>query len=251
MAKPTFQQFYERRARRVALLLAGLPFVRFVGLTGSLARGLAHESSDVDFFVVTSPGRIFTARFFVTLVVHLLGLRRHGPKISGRICLNRYQTSDALEILPHTRYHAEDISQMIPLIDFARLYEQFKLANQWMEKEFGVPFPTRLSRKSRSLALSQFTRRSAEWLLAGRFGDWLEQRLKFFQLRFQVWNPETKQRRTNVVVKDNRLLFHPSKPSPQSQGLRPARRRFASSDAGGRLETPGVFPKAPKEVNRD
>lgn len=209
--KQKFEHLYERRAHRVALLLAGLPFVRMVGLTGSLARKVARVDSDIDFFMVAAPGRLFTVRFCVTLLVQLLGIRRHGRKIAGRICLNRYQTADALEIIPHTRYHAEDLSQLVPLIDLDHIFEQFQSANQWMTKEFGFRFTGQLRRRSRSLRLTQVTRRAGEWLLGGRVGDWFEKQSKRFQLRYQVWNPATKDLRSNIVVTDSRLLFHPAK----------------------------------------
>lgn len=193
------------------MLLAGLPFVRMVGLTGSVAQGQARAASDIDFFIVTVPGRLFSVRLFVTFFVHLLGLRRRGRLVAGRICLNRYQTLDVLEILPHTRYHAHDLSQLIPLVDLDQTYQKFREANQWMAAEYQIAFPGFHPRIPRSLRLIRSLQRVGEWLLTGRLGDWCEKQFKRFQLRYQAWNSATSAQRTNIVVTDSRLLFHPPK----------------------------------------
>ena len=219
MGKQTVQHLYFRRATRVALVLAGLPFVRFVGLTGSVARGTAHEGSDIDFFIVANPGRLFTVRLLVSLFVHLFGLRRHGQKISGRICLNRYQTTDALEILPHNRYHAQDLSQLIPLVDLDHIYDQFRLANRWMAQDFGSDFPAHKHRPSRSLRFSQLTRRPLEWLLAGWLGEWLEVKTKASQTKKIAANPLTSQYPESIQVLDTRLTFHPPGPGETNDDL--------------------------------
>lgn len=212
MTKVEYQTLYFRRAARVALLLAGLPFVRLVGLTGSVAAGRADRLSDIDFLLVTAPGRLYTVRLAVTLTVHLLGLRRSGRRIAGRICLNRYHTSDDLEVRPHTAYHAEDLARMIPLVDLAHIYPGYQVANRWMVTEWHRPIkPAHHSRPSRSLPISRIPRLFAERLLSGQFGQWLEQTAKHLQFRYRRWNPATQTLQENTVFSDTQLLFHPPK----------------------------------------
>lgn len=82
------------KAKRYARIIGRLLFVEQVSLTGSFAEGREHQSSDIDFFVRVHPGKIYFTRLLVTLVVQLLGVRRHGQAIAGRICLNWFATFD-------------------------------------------------------------------------------------------------------------------------------------------------------------
>jgi hypothetical protein len=54
--------------------------------------------SDIDLFVVTSPRRLWTVRILMTLVFQLLGVRRYGKKIAGRLCLSFFSTTDGLDM---------------------------------------------------------------------------------------------------------------------------------------------------------
>jgi len=82
------------KAKRYARIIGKLPFVERVSLTGSLVEGRGHKESDIDFFVQVKPGRIYCTRFIVTTIIQLLGVRRHGEAIAGRICLNWFATFD-------------------------------------------------------------------------------------------------------------------------------------------------------------
>lgn len=209
MHQPTYQQLYLRRAQRVALLLAGLPFIRLVGLNGSVARHEAKPESDIDFLILTTPGRMFTIRLLATGLVHMFGLRRHGSKIAGRICLNRYQTTNHLMIEPANEYHARVFSQLIPLVDIDGTYEQYQAANAWMAEQFQLPAASPKRRPSRSLRLSQYTRRFGEWLLGGWFGNRLESWTRAKQLARIRANPLTVRYPDRIRTADDILLFHP------------------------------------------
>ncbi|MBI4175491.1 methyltransferase domain-containing protein [Candidatus Berkelbacteria bacterium] len=198
---------YRLRAERVAYLLAGLPFLRMVGLNGSLARGEATVQSDIDFLIITAPRRMYTVRFFATLLTQLLGVRRSGSKIAGRICLNRYQTTNQLDVVPHNHYHAEVFHRVIPLINIDQTYHHYLEANQWMA-DFGCQPIEETHRRSRSYPFSHQVRRLGEWLLGGRFGTWLEKRLKNYQLAKIARNPLTARYPDRVVITNDMLLFH-------------------------------------------
>ncbi len=190
------------------MLLAGLPFIRMVGLNGSVARDEAKPESDIDFLIVAAPGRLFTVRLLATGLVHLFGLRRHGPKIAGRICLNRYQTTDHLDIEPHNEYHARVFSQLIPLIDINETYQRYQDANTWM-KSFAVEVTSPKRRPSRSLKVSRITRLLGEWILTGWLGNWLEARTRAAQSQRIESNPLTGRYPDRIRVSDDVLLFHP------------------------------------------
>lgn len=82
------------KAKCYARIVGKLPFVERVSLTGSLAEGRQHRDSDIDFFVKVKHGRLYSTRLLVTTVVQLIGARRHGRAIAGKICLNWFATFD-------------------------------------------------------------------------------------------------------------------------------------------------------------
>lgn len=203
-----FQKEYLRRAKVVAFWLQLAPFVKMVGLNGSLSRGEAKETSDIDFLIITQKNRIWTCRMLVTFITELSGYRRQGEKIAGMVCLNRYQTDDYLTILPKNEYHARVFSQLIPLVDIDDTYEQYIKANTWMEKlNWAVKENRTMILYSRFLSL---LRNFQEKCLSGFFGDWLEKVLKYYQKRRILKDKRTMTAvEGRIRVSDKELCFHP------------------------------------------
>ena len=123
-----------RRAVRVARFLSIIPFVRLVGLNGSMATGTMREESDIDFFIVAEPGHLYTARLFVTGALRSLRLTTTNTVTAGKICLNRYATCDNLDITEHNEYHARVFHNLMPLYAQREIGVKYWSVNQWMEK---------------------------------------------------------------------------------------------------------------------
>lgn len=208
-----YQALYLRRAHRVASLLAGLPFVRGIALAGSLAQGKARQSSDIDYLILLEPNRLFTARFLVTLLVQILGLRRTGRLIAGRICLNHYQTLRELPVAPHSQEHAEDLAQLVPLVDDQGAFGLFWQANPELSRRrqrAGLMGMT--ADRSRSRRVTQAIQRLGERLFGGFLGNKLEDWLGHLQRVKIRTNPVTPRFPTRIRVTDDQLLFHPREP---------------------------------------
>lgn len=125
-----------RRALWGAYLLQYIPYVRYVGLNGSMARLKAHQESDIDLFIATTPGHIFFSRLLTRFFVLVVGLGRTRTVVANRLCLNRYGTTKSLEISPHDSYHASVFSSQIPLYDAGMYHEAYIAANHWW-RQFG------------------------------------------------------------------------------------------------------------------
>jgi len=177
-------------------------------LTGSLARGEAEEKSDIDFFVIVKPGKIWTARALATIFVSLTGYRRHGDKISGRICLNCYQTEDYLEVNPHNLFTASDYSKAKPLWEVHDIYKKYVKKNAWISENFKIRIKvykpiTKTSKIVRTLQL-----------IFEKFfdSDWLEVKLKRYQTQRILRDPRTlNSPKGRVYISDKELRFHPTK----------------------------------------
>ncbi len=150
-------------ALRYGRWLSWLPFVQMVALTGSLCmRNPASENDDLDYLLVTTPGRVWLARLLAVVLVRLVRLR-------GReLCPNYVLAADKLEQTRHDLYMAHEVTQMRPLYGQG-LYVQMLHRNAWT-RDFlpnACPLPASDTPPGR---LKRFT----EWLLQGAPGDWLE-----------------------------------------------------------------------------
>ena len=201
------QKNYWSRAYRAAFVLQLVPFIRMVGVNGSLARGEATEKSDIDFLVVAVAGRIWTCRFLTTVIVALMGIKRTANKISGRICLNRFITSDSLSIYPYDEYHARNYSLTCPILDI-NIYERFIIENCWMNNFSEIKdFSGQRLENSKILHRLQ---KAIEKILSSRMGLYIEKRLKNYQLNKIKKNILTKNNQGMIVANDRMLCFHPT-----------------------------------------
>jgi hypothetical protein len=151
------------------VLLAHLPYVRMVALTGALAMHNAHGSrDDIDYLIVTEPGRVWMARAFAILIVRIVRLLGVG------LCPNYVLAETALVQSRQDLFIAHELAQMVPLTGL-HLYERMRAANEWsaaMLPNAQGSFYAERDQKPRGLG--RLLQRAAEWLLAGRHGDALE-----------------------------------------------------------------------------
>ena len=197
------------RARGVARLLSGIPFIRLVGLNGSLVTGRMTRQSDIDFYIVTAPNRLYTGRLLATLVTHLTGWRRYGDRVQGRVCLNRFATVEALDITPHNDYHARVFSGLEPLWSADGVYESYQQANAWMAD---LGYEVASSRRSmRCAAWRGRAQAVGEWMLGGWLGDQLERAQQRWQRARIERDPRTSESGSRVYIRDNELCFHATK----------------------------------------
>ena len=87
-----------KKAKKYLPFLRFLPFIRAVAVVNSVSFGSADEKSDIDLFIITKNKHIWTARIFTTFFLHILGVRRHGKKISGRFCLSFFADENNLDL---------------------------------------------------------------------------------------------------------------------------------------------------------
>ncbi|QQS21342.1 MAG: hypothetical protein IPL87_02395 [Candidatus Moraniibacteriota bacterium] len=183
------------------------------GLTGSLSMKNPERESDWDFFVVLEAGHIWTGRAFATLVLHLLGMRRHGKKIRNRACLNFWVTTDSLEIRLKDIFSSNEYMFLIPLFDDG-VFDQFQSANRWM-KRFRPNFaPAFLPHRSRvrDTTLTQKIRGLGETVLSSRR---LEAFLRKIQHNKIARNPKTALSEGIIEANDARLVFLPKPRGPK------------------------------------
>lgn len=116
----------QARARRRARLIARFPFVRAVALSGTLSKGVLGPEDDVDFFVITAPGRVWLCRALLMGFKKLVLLNSH-----RLFCVNYLVDEQQLAIPDRNRFTATEIAWLRPLIGPAQA-AAFFAANPWV-----------------------------------------------------------------------------------------------------------------------
>jgi hypothetical protein len=205
-------------ARRAARLIRSVPFLRAIFVCNSVGAGLAKEGSDIDFFIIAAPKRIWLVRFFTNFILKLFRLRTYGKNSRDKICLSFYVDENNLNLVS-LRALDEDVHfiywlhQMIPVFDPKNFYAKFISANDWTKK-----FVPNISRKSVSSYLlsvkdSGFAcvwRKIWETMWQGAYGNLLENQVKSIQTQM-LKDSLKKQAATGergVIISDMVLKFH-------------------------------------------
>lgn len=168
------------RDRRILSLVANLPFVRMVALSGSLAHLNAEGSADLDLFVITAPHRVWSVTVATLMLAKLLGWRK-------RVCMNYVVSARAMKIEPEDLFSANQIIHLRPFSGhdvFARFvkangfvrtfYPNFEVPQNpetlrpydlktFLERVLAFGIAPAFERFARSLYGWHLTRRAATW----------------------------------------------------------------------------------------
>lgn len=115
------------KARRYARVLASIPTVRMVGVTGSLAVDNTDTGADIDFMLIVDAGTVWRTRALAKLA-EVLDERVGG----GELCCNYFLSEQALALERHTLYVAHELAQMVPLYGL-ETYRAFRRCNGWVD----------------------------------------------------------------------------------------------------------------------
>jgi hypothetical protein len=151
-------------------ILSYFPFVELVGITGALAmRNPTSAVEDLDYLIITRPGRVWLARAFIILLVRLMRYR------NIEICPNYVLASDQLIQSRQDLYIAHELSQLLPVTNNL-LYQRFRDQNQWTAQHLpNAISPLYQLSDNKNSRLGLLLKRGIEVILSTRLGNWLEQ----------------------------------------------------------------------------
>src|SRR4051794_28846458 len=96
-------------ALRYGRLVAGLPWVRLVAVTGSLAVGAAADDADIDLLIVVADGHLWLAR---AMTIAVAKIADRAPATRGlRLCPNYLLTESVLDLPERDLYTAHELAQ--------------------------------------------------------------------------------------------------------------------------------------------
>jgi len=210
------EKISQRKIQLVKKLVSKLkfsPFVRMIAITGRVAMKNSTPKSDLDLMVVIEKGKIFTGRFFFTVLVHLLGKRRYGKKIRNRACLNYFITNDSLEVIYKDIFSSSEYFFILPIFG-KKTFQKFYEKNRWIEKyrTHYYFFQVLESLWITDSFFSRYFKKTAEFF----FGfDWLEKKMKNIQMQKIKKNPKTYQKGSEVIANEKMLVFLPQPQGPK------------------------------------
>jgi predicted nucleotidyltransferase len=117
-------------AEKYSRIIATFPYVRSVCLTGSYSKGVMSEDSDLDFFIITKPGRLWFAKMLMVLFRKIFLFDSH-----RNFCINYLITENNFNIESQNIFTAMELVTMIPAYG-CDVYKDFLKANNWVNLVF-------------------------------------------------------------------------------------------------------------------
>ena len=160
-------------AKKFSAIIHTFPFVRAVLLSGSISKGYMDENSDIDYFIITSPGRLWLVRTLLVLFrrAFLFNSRRN-------FCTNYFVTTGKLEIQEKNIFTALEITTLLSMTGI-KICSQFMESNKWSEHYF--PYRTHL--KEVCEEREPWFKRVGEKLLSFSWMDKIERHLMNYSIQ--------------------------------------------------------------------
>jgi len=157
-------------AQKKASFISKFPFVRAVLASGSLSKGYMDEGSDLDFFIITAPNRLWIARTLLVLYKRIFLANSH-----KHFCVNYFIDEKHLEIEEKNLFTATELATVIPLYG-SKQYENLQEVNSWLA-EFFPNYTPRSTSDVPSLKLS-WPKKVFEGLISLCFANKVEKYLQ-------------------------------------------------------------------------
>lgn len=125
-----------KTARRVSGLIARFPFIRGIMLSGSISKGFMEDDSDIDYFIITHPNRVWFSRLILMFFKKTVLL--NSKKI---FCVNYFVDAENLEIQEKNIFTATELVTLVPTFG-KKVYDDLFNHNCWI-KQYYPNYPKR------------------------------------------------------------------------------------------------------------
>jgi hypothetical protein len=195
-------------AKKISRRLFQFPYVRGIGISGSLSKNYADEHADIDYFIITRANRLWIAR----TCMHLF---KKWSFLSGRqhwYCMNYFVDEQAMEIEEKNIFTAIELLTLMPVCGNGGLVHFFD-ANDWATD--WLPHYRVRRRAAEGEWRSSLGKKVMEWLFDNKAGDWLDDRLR--NLTARRWKKKEAQglQNANGFRMSLKTGKHFSRPNPE------------------------------------
>lgn len=191
-------------AQKKAKFIAQFPYVKGVGVSGSLSKGYYDNDSDIDFFVITKSDKLWICRTLLMLYkkIFLLNSRKY-------FCVNYFVSENQLEIEEKNRFTATELKTLIPL-QGKSVFEEFYKANTWVLSYFSKFEPSleKVTDFKKPIIPKLLT-----FILNNKMGDYID--FMFKKITFRKWQSKfnfLNNEDFNIALKSTKNIskHHPS-----------------------------------------
>lgn len=176
---------FNRQVSIIGFILRIVPWIKLLGISGSLAMGNSDKLSDIDLFVVSQKRRLWLTRICVLSILGFLGKRRRRTDsetdAAGKFCVNVLIEEDQTRFPKGDIYLAHEILQMKVVWDRKGAYSRFLNDNEWVFKvlpNWTSTYPQELSLKDYEKQLLKPVTRRADIM------DFAEKVFRWLQIRY-------------------------------------------------------------------
>jgi len=189
-------------AKKKASLLAKLPTVKGVFITGALAMNNADEESDIDLMIIAKKNRLWMTRLAVYLILRIMNSAVRKPNDKDqkdKLCLNIWLDELALSWDKKDRniYSAHEIAQASPIVNKENIHQRFLQKNRWI-----LDYWPNAVRVNYELRIMNYAKSPLYVILNSLF-------LIFEKLAFKIQYLYMKPKITREVVTLHKAVFHP------------------------------------------
>ncbi len=194
-----------------------LPFVEMIFLSNSITFNALDKNSDIDLFVVTKEGRIWTARFFASLIFFFVGMKRSKNKISQKFCLSFFVAGEGMNLSQLADEGEVDDFMAYWTLHLSLLYEgyqwisqKFYQKNSWLAEYFLLDSLNQLVDLDHQIyTWKAIFSRFVEYLFSGILGDWFEKLLRsLWSRRISRGVAKNPSQYQGTLISDIVLKFH-------------------------------------------
>ncbi len=167
-------------------LIGTFPFVEAVFVSGSMSKGFMDEDSDIDFLIITHPGRLWVARTLLTVYKKIFLLNSH-----RFFCVNYFLDTNNLLLRDRNLFVATELLFCKPVVNQPKFLE-FLQMNKWAV-EYYPSLPDTALLTQPELSPVKKNRQLTEKLLSGWAGHILDKwcmyaTKKFWDVKFRHMN---------------------------------------------------------------
>lgn len=208
----TDQKF--ERAIRLFKIFKYVPGIKMIAIGNLIGSHNLKEDGDIDLFIVTEPGRSWSARFFLALGLEILGLRPKPGKEKNKICLSFFVDIDNLNmqrlLLKDEQNKINDpyfiywLAGLVPIYDVDNIYDRLIFANKYIFEILPNWIPGGIHHERQISMASIFWQK-----LSSGFIKYLEKPLRNWQMkRFPKEIKNLLNKDTRVVADDGIIKLH-------------------------------------------
>lgn len=204
------------KAKKYSAVISGFPFVRAVFISGSLSKNFMDQNSDIDYFIVTHPGRLWLCRTLLALYkkIFLLNSRKY-------FCINYFVDTSNLAIPERNLFTATELLTLATMMN-RNMYAEIIKLNSWT-REF---LPGKIASNFSSVENVQASalKKITEKFLSGLPGSLLDNFCLWITLRF--WKIKFRNKNADWFDNELRSTKYVSKHHPNSFGKKVKEKYF-------------------------